>query len=218
MARAWPSASSGSTLTALVVALAGASTASAIDGRDAKQWAGRLAALGQRPAGGQHERQAAAIVRERLRTLGYNVDPALPAPGGRPLAERGRSDAGADQGDHRRAHGRCPRHDRRERQRVGGRRDARAGKGPQERAGRAGGGGRRGEERRYTGAGYHPARARSAGRSRLPSGRASGLRSRPTWSASGERSTSAGSRRGRTARPGSSSTRPTGSACARAPP
>jgi alkaline phosphatase isozyme conversion protein len=83
----------GVTLTALVVTLAGASTASAIDGRDAKQWAGRLAALGQRPAGGQHERQAAAIVRERLRTLGYNVETQrFPLPeGGRSLNAVGRT-------------------------------------------------------------------------------------------------------------------------------
>ena len=63
----------GVLLSATIVALAGASTSAAFNGVQAKMWAGKLAALGQRPAGGAHERQAGAIVRERLTELGYNV-------------------------------------------------------------------------------------------------------------------------------------------------
>jgi Zn-dependent M28 family amino/carboxypeptidase len=39
----------------------------------AKQWTARIAALGQRPAGGVHERQAGVIVGKRLEALGYTV-------------------------------------------------------------------------------------------------------------------------------------------------
>jgi hypothetical protein len=61
------------TLSALV-ALAGAPTSSAVfNGVAAKRWAGKIAALGPRPAGGRHERQAGALVRERLQELGYAV-------------------------------------------------------------------------------------------------------------------------------------------------
>jgi len=56
-----------------VAALAQAPPSAAFNGVQAKMWAGRLAALGPRPAGGAHERQGGAIVRNRLRALGYNV-------------------------------------------------------------------------------------------------------------------------------------------------
>ncbi len=80
-------------LSATVVALAGSATATAVNGRDAKQWAGRLAELGQRPAGKKHERQAGAIVRERLANLGYDVKTQrFPLPeGGRSLNVVGRT-------------------------------------------------------------------------------------------------------------------------------
>jgi len=60
--------------TAAIAVLAGSSTAGAFNGHQAKRWAGELAALGPRPAGKKHERQAGAIVRERLLALGYNVE------------------------------------------------------------------------------------------------------------------------------------------------
>jgi aminopeptidase YwaD len=63
----------GVTLAVALASLAGASTSAAFNGVQAKMWAGRLAALGQRPAGGVHEKQAGAIVRQRLTTLGYDV-------------------------------------------------------------------------------------------------------------------------------------------------
>lgn len=63
----------GVTLAATLASLAGASTSAAFNGVQAKMWAGRIAAVGQRPAGGAHEKQAGAIVRQRLSTLGYNV-------------------------------------------------------------------------------------------------------------------------------------------------
>src|SRR5262245_20459522 len=63
----------GVTLAAALASLAGASTSSAFNGVQAKMWAGRLAALGQRPAGRMHEKQAGAIVRDRLNELGYDV-------------------------------------------------------------------------------------------------------------------------------------------------
>ena len=53
----------GVTLAAALASLAGASASAAFNGVQAKMWAGRLAALGQRPAGGVHEKQAGAIVR-----------------------------------------------------------------------------------------------------------------------------------------------------------
>jgi Peptidase family M28 len=83
----------GVTLSALLVALAGPSTAAAFNGRLAKHWAGELAALGPRPAGGQHERQAGAIVRERLLELGYAVETQhfLLPEGGRSLNVVGRT-------------------------------------------------------------------------------------------------------------------------------
>jgi hypothetical protein len=76
----------GVTLSALVVALAAPTTSSAVNGRDAKEWARQLAELGPRPAGGRHERQAGAIVRQRLNELGYNVETQR-----FPLPEGGRS-------------------------------------------------------------------------------------------------------------------------------
>ncbi len=63
----------GVVLAAAIVVLAVPSTAAAFDGRQAKHWARQLAELGPRPAGGRHEQQAAAIVRERLTELGYDV-------------------------------------------------------------------------------------------------------------------------------------------------
>jgi hypothetical protein len=63
----------GVALTAAIVVLAVPSTGAGFNGRQAKHWARQLAELGPRPAGGQNEREAAAIVRERLLELGYNV-------------------------------------------------------------------------------------------------------------------------------------------------
>jgi hypothetical protein len=63
----------GVTVALLVVALAGASTSTAFSGKAAKIWVKRIAAVGQRPAGGEHEREAAAIVRRRFEALGYDV-------------------------------------------------------------------------------------------------------------------------------------------------
>jgi Peptidase family M28 len=63
----------GVVLAAALVALSGASTSAAFNGKAAKRWVAKIAALGQRPAGGLHERQAAAIVRARFRELGYAV-------------------------------------------------------------------------------------------------------------------------------------------------
>lgn len=56
-------------LTAVVPATADA----AYDGGKAKHWTRQITQVGQRPAGGQHERQAGAIVRRRFQTLGYDV-------------------------------------------------------------------------------------------------------------------------------------------------
>ncbi len=80
-------------LVLLVAAVAAAGTASAFNGVMAKRWAAKIAALGQRPAGGTHERQAARIVRERLETLGYTVrTQRFPLPeGGRSLNVVGRT-------------------------------------------------------------------------------------------------------------------------------
>jgi Peptidase family M28 len=65
--------------------LAGAPTASGrFEGDRAKSWAREIAELGQRPAGGRHERQAAAIVRRRFAALGYGVwVQRFPLPSGR---------------------------------------------------------------------------------------------------------------------------------------
>lgn len=59
-----------------VVALVGASPSAAapFDGKQAKEWVAKIAAVGPRPAGGKHEREAAAIVRTRLQALGYDVE------------------------------------------------------------------------------------------------------------------------------------------------
>ncbi|HXV34426.1 MAG TPA: M28 family peptidase [Gaiellaceae bacterium] len=61
------------TVVLAATALASASPSAAFNGRQAKVWAGKLAALGARPAGGAHERQAGEIVRERFAELGYDV-------------------------------------------------------------------------------------------------------------------------------------------------
>lgn len=76
-----------------VTALASASSSAAFNGRLAKVWAGKLAALGPRPAGGTHERQAGAIVRQRFVELGYDVTvQRFPLPeGGRSLNVVGRT-------------------------------------------------------------------------------------------------------------------------------
>jgi Peptidase family M28 len=57
----------------LVVASAGVSTSAAFNGKMAKAWVAKIAGVGPRPAGGKHERQAAAIVRNRFEALGYDV-------------------------------------------------------------------------------------------------------------------------------------------------
>ena len=50
----------------MFAALTEAPTAAAFNGVQAKAWAGRLAALGPRPAGGENGRRAGAIVRQRF--------------------------------------------------------------------------------------------------------------------------------------------------------
>jgi hypothetical protein len=57
----------------LLATLALAPPAPAFSGKKAKAWTGRVAAFGQRPAGGRHERQAVRMVKERLKALGYTV-------------------------------------------------------------------------------------------------------------------------------------------------
>ena len=76
-----------------VAALTEAPTAAAFNGVQAKTWAGRLAALGPRPAGGANERRAGAIVRQRFLNLGYDVTvQRFPLPeGGRSLNVIGRT-------------------------------------------------------------------------------------------------------------------------------
>ena len=76
-----------------VAALTDAPTAAAFNGLQAKAWAGRLAALGPRPAGGANERRAGAIVRQRFLNLGYDVTvQRFPLPeGGRSLNVIGRT-------------------------------------------------------------------------------------------------------------------------------
>jgi hypothetical protein len=83
----------GVTVALLAIAVAGASPSSAFNGKRTKAWVAKIAGLGQRPAGGKHERQAAAIVRNRFTALGYNVTTqrfALPE-GGRSLNVVGRT-------------------------------------------------------------------------------------------------------------------------------
>jgi hypothetical protein len=58
-------------LAALAAAAPGAGAA--VSGVEAKRWAAKIAALGQRPAGWAHERQAQEIVSTRLNALGYDV-------------------------------------------------------------------------------------------------------------------------------------------------
>jgi Peptidase family M28 len=83
----------GVTVALLVAALAGVSTSAAFNGRMTKAWVAKIAGLGQRPAGGKHERQAGAIVRNRFEALGYNVTvQRFPLPeGGRSLNVIGRT-------------------------------------------------------------------------------------------------------------------------------
>jgi hypothetical protein len=83
----------GVTVALLLVALAGASTSAAFNGKKTKAWVAKIAALGQRPAGGKHERQAGAIARNRFQALGYNVrTQRFPLPeGGRSLNVIGRT-------------------------------------------------------------------------------------------------------------------------------
>jgi Peptidase family M28 len=76
-----------------VAALAETPPAAAFNGVMAKTWAGKLAALGPRPAGGANERRAGEIVRQRFVDLGYDVTVqrfALPE-GGRSLNVVGRT-------------------------------------------------------------------------------------------------------------------------------
>lgn len=61
------------TAVALTALLAAPSAGAAISGVAAKEWVAKIAALGQRPAGRLHERQAHAIARKRLVALGYTV-------------------------------------------------------------------------------------------------------------------------------------------------
>jgi hypothetical protein len=58
---------------AVLLTLTAAPAEGAISGTAAKNWAGRIASLGQRPAGGAHERQAGEMVRTRLIQLGYST-------------------------------------------------------------------------------------------------------------------------------------------------
>ena len=68
--------------TLLVLGITG--PASAELGPEAKTWAGRIAAIGHRPAGGLNELRAANIVKERLNDLGYSVTvPRFTLPNGR---------------------------------------------------------------------------------------------------------------------------------------
>jgi hypothetical protein len=80
-------------LAAALVALSGASVSAAPSGKAAKRWVAKIAALGPRPAGGLHERQAGAIVRRRFQELGYDVTvQRFPLPeGGRSLNVVGRT-------------------------------------------------------------------------------------------------------------------------------
>lgn len=83
----------GVTVALLLVALVGASTSAAFNGKRTKAWVAKIAGLGQRPAGGRHERQAGAIVRNRFDALGYSVTvQRFPLPeGGRSLNVIGRT-------------------------------------------------------------------------------------------------------------------------------
>jgi hypothetical protein len=63
----------GVTIVSTLLVLGTAGPAAAIPGPEAKEWAAKIARLGQRPAGGLNERRAAEIVRRRLATLGYDV-------------------------------------------------------------------------------------------------------------------------------------------------
>ena len=64
----------GVTIVSTLFVLGTAGQAAAIPGLEAKEWAAKIARLGERPAGGLNERRAAEIVRRRLATLGYSVN------------------------------------------------------------------------------------------------------------------------------------------------
>jgi hypothetical protein len=83
----------GVLIAAALVALVGTSPSAAFDGRAAKRWVAKIAAVGPRPAGGEHERRAGAIVRRRFTALGYDVTTQrFPLPeGGRSLNVVGRT-------------------------------------------------------------------------------------------------------------------------------
>jgi Peptidase family M28 len=83
----------GVVLAAALVALLGASPSAAFDGKAAKRWVAKIAGVGPRPAGGENERRAGAIVRRRFNELGYNVTTQrVPLPeGGRSLNVVGRT-------------------------------------------------------------------------------------------------------------------------------
>ena len=75
----------GVSLVCALAAVGGPAPASAsISGVAAKQWAAKIARSGPRPAGGANEREARAIVRRRLDTLGYATRAQwVPLPNGR---------------------------------------------------------------------------------------------------------------------------------------
>ena len=83
----------GAVLAAALVALLGASPSAAFDGKAAKRWVAKIAGVGPRPAGGENERRAGAIVRRRFNELGYDVTTQrFPLPeGGRSLNVVGRT-------------------------------------------------------------------------------------------------------------------------------
>jgi hypothetical protein len=58
---------------ACAVLVAAPTASGAFEGIRAKWWTRQIALLGQRPAGGLHERQAGAIVARRFEALGYDV-------------------------------------------------------------------------------------------------------------------------------------------------
>jgi Peptidase family M28 len=64
----------GVTVVSTLLALGTAGPAASAPGPEAKAWAAKIAALGQRPAGGLNELRAAKIVKKRLATLGYSVN------------------------------------------------------------------------------------------------------------------------------------------------
>jgi len=64
----------GVTIVSVLLALGIAGPAAAELGPEAKTWAGRIASIGPRPAGGLNELRAANVVKDRLNALGYSVN------------------------------------------------------------------------------------------------------------------------------------------------